>query len=93
MEQMKVALEEYENGIPYELVEPNRDDQNIYNAHESARADAMGGMARLDYSAADRYFEENKPTPDPFYVAQQMQRRLKGEPTWLKDSPVKRECG
>jgi hypothetical protein len=93
MEQMEKALAECPNdGTPYELVEPDRTDHDIYHAVEDARANVMGGMPRQDYPAP-RYFENGKPTQDPLKASKVKERRSKGEPTWFPGGPVLRECG
>lgn len=42
IEQMAKALDEYKSGTEYELVEPDRTDQNIAMAFNEARSKAIG---------------------------------------------------
>lgn len=59
--QFGIALDEYVNGTPYELKEPDRTDHNIYIRFESARYKALGGRPDdLSYPTA-RYFEDGIP--------------------------------
>ncbi|ETN36305.1 uncharacterized protein HMPREF1541_08582 [Cyphellophora europaea CBS 101466] len=91
IEQMGKALDEYINGTPYELKEPDRTDHNIQMAFDEARSKNGSGFTMMNYHGP-RYYEEGVPTHDWTHAMVKGIRRKKGEPAYFPGAPVLREC-